>query len=85
MIRARLLFLFRIAGSDEGKDLLEHVHDQTQDPECQKGSSHADYHHGESERPVGIVHVVLSENGGYGRALADYIGKPAERPFLLGE
>jgi hypothetical protein len=29
--------------------------------------------------------VVLSENGGYGRALADYIGKPAERPFLLGE
>ena len=61
---AFLLFLLRAAGfSDEGKDFLEQVHDQAQDPQRQKGSSHADYHHGESEGPFGIVHGVLSESG----------------------
>jgi hypothetical protein len=80
-----LLFLFRIAGfTGEREDLFQQVHDQAQDPEGQKGSSHADYHHGESEGPIGIVHVVLSENRRSGRALPDYMGIPAKRPFAKG-
>src|ERR1022692_4539997 len=81
-----MLFLLRAGGfsRDEWKDLLQQVHDQAQDPEGQKGSSHADYHHGESEGPFGVVHVVLSERRRARRTLSDYIGNRAERPFIRG-
>ncbi len=64
LTQAGLLLLLRAAGfTGEGKDLLQQVHHQTQDPERQKRSSHADDHHGESEGPLCIVHVVLFFEG----------------------